>query len=575
MDKKSAVCLAIFGFSLTSCSFIDTKHAPQDKSFNYPLIQNKSTFNPPKTKSYLRTVSKMEMLNQKKISYANPSVSLIDVLSTHFPEYNIVPADPGVALISPIAISVSQMPGARFLDYLEGITGYAIEMQQKSLVVSSRLTKQWNLAAFASLREFESKTGQHVSGVTEGTKGAAGGAGATTIPKTATQLTSSSLRDGNNQWELIVGNARSIVGASETAGSTAGVVPMPARGSEGIEAVGIEATGFGFAPPQDTSDMGPYVVGNRSLGILMASGAPRRIKILDQYLKTLNRASTQQVNIDMKAFDVTLDDTKGSGIDWNAFRTGRFKFGVGVGGTGFPSTASIADGVGVSGLDPSGVVASAAIKSGLWSSVFSYVKDDNKVNLGIRFLSQYGKVQLINEPNITTLNGTTAYLSSGDEFSYVSDLEQRQDGTNSATIVVTPKFSRIRVGVTMAVTPRVLEDNRILLEVIPVVSSLQGFTDFETSSNFVLKNKIQTPKIALQDLSTQVITHSGHTVQLGGLLHRKIEESLTRIPTRHKGITELLDLFFKSNSSQLKRRELVLFITPTLIEDSKWPPSMN
>src|SRR5690606_41374676 len=59
----------------------------------------------------------------------------------------------------------------------------------------------------------------------------------------------------------------------------------------------------------------------------------------------------------------------------------------------------------------------------------------------------------------------------------------------------------LRIGVTLAVTPRILDDGRIMLDIWPVISSQSGEDRYEVAGN-----EFVNPRIALNELSTEVIT---------------------------------------------------------------------
>src|SRR5690606_39609696 len=87
--------------------------------------------------------------------------------------------------------------------------------------------------------------------------------------------------------------------------------------------------------------------------------------------------------------------------------------------------------------------------------------------------------------------------------------------------VTAVKIESVRIGVTLAVTPRILDDGRIMLDIWPVISSRSG------SDNFTVADDVFTnPRIALNELSTEVITESGKPIQLGGFITKSIEKKL-------------------------------------------------
>ena len=169
-------------------------------------------------------------------------------------------------------------------------------------------------------------------------------------------------------------------------------------------------------------------------------------------------------------------------------------------------------------------------------------------------------MELQDQPNLTVRNGVPAQIYAGEELTYIVDVEQTQDENGNTT--VTPKLGRLKVGVTLAVTVRVLEDERLLLDVTPVISNLTNFDTISIGEGI----QFETPRVALKEFSTQLITTSGTPVHLGGLISERIEQALERLPWQNVVTKRVLNPFTQNLNNQLERRELVLVVTPTLVE---------
>ncbi|NIQ11392.1 MAG: pilus assembly protein, partial [Gammaproteobacteria bacterium] len=107
-------------------------------------------------------------------------------------------------------------------------------------------------------------------------------------------------------------------------------------------------------------------------------------------------------------------------------------------------------------------------------------------------MSEYGEVELLTQPNVTVRNGSYAYISTGEEFTFIGEIKTEEGNDNNDR--TTASLDSVRVGVTLAVTPRVLGDGRIMLEIWPVISSVSG-----TSSFTVQGASYQVPNIALNE----------------------------------------------------------------------------
>ncbi|THB63049.1 MAG: hypothetical protein D6B27_12935, partial [Gammaproteobacteria bacterium] len=475
--------------------------------------------------TFTKIIKKSDQQKQKRVTVSFPDGALVEIVKDAFPNVSVVPTDPGVDLKTMISIMADNMSVSDFIKTIEGATGYGLEVRGDTVYVSSYKKMQWNAAALASTRNSKVKIGQKLSGGTEKDE--------------STGDAWSEVENNNDAWDSLLDNAKAILGASESDSDKQSGGAISSRNSNKEE------------KQQQIKVLKPFVIGMRSLGIISAAGAPYKIDILDEYIRNYSEASSKQINIDVKMYDVTLNDERAAGIDWNALARGTL------------------DGklwsVGLGGISNQGLNASS---SNVWSMSTSYEHSRGSFESMVRFLAQYGTVDLVNQPNITTLNGSTAFLSTGDEFSYIADIETVQDDLGN--IKTTPKFDRLKVGVTLSVTPRLLDGERILLDIVPVVSSVQGSDSFTVEGY-----DFNTPIIALQELSTQVITRNGEPIQLGGLITKKVSESLTYLPWKNKKSGKLLSLLFDAEDNDLQRRELVITVVPRIVETGKWKYTAN
>ncbi len=474
----------------------ELKYAPLQKQQRSIVAESAAT--------YMREVTPEEESLKAKISYVG-TTTLIDALREQLPSLNIMPADTNVDLLKEISIYANRMPLEDYLEYISALTGYDIALSGNIVTVSSFVEKQWNLAVFSSTRNVSLKAGEVIGGgggggSSDDSDSSGGGGGGNTV------TTSSSV----DEWETIIEGAKSIIMTS--------------------------------GADEDKNEMAPYVQSLRSIGTVSAGGSPRKIDAVDQFVRNAVKQGSRQVNISVQAFDVILDDSRASGINWEEL-----------------SFSKIVDG------NPLDIVFnsnSGSVFTDTLPMTTGTTYGGSKVNASfmMNFLNQFGEVELLNQPNITARNGVYAYISTGEELSYVGKVE-RETSLNSAlnsADVLSFEVESVRVGVTLAVVPRILDDDRVLLDIWPVVSSKTG--DF-------LIGDIKIPNLALHDMSTQVIVKSGQAIQLGGFIRRSIAKKLQELPWREKITGMLVNPLFESESNVLERRELVLTVTPTIIDE--------
>lgn len=284
---------------------------------------------------------------------------------------------------------------------------------------------------------------------------------------------------------------------------------------------------------------GAVVAGNQQLGTISAIGLPKQVSQADRWIQDLIASSNRQIHLQVQVLDVTVDSAVGQGINWNLISNQSSKFQIG------NNSQQAIDGTGLISI---GSVKGSAIDLG------------KKITLDVmlNLLSKQGKVKVDSQPNITVTNGRRAYISTGDEFSYIKEIKAVPD--DNGNVITTSEIDRIGVGIDMRVTPKILPDNRIVVSIVPVISSLKSFTTLSSGSGSSLQ-EFQTPNIALQKLATQVIVESGKTIHLGGLIASKISNSAKGTPSGG-----ILNTLFSGSQKSLERREVVVLITPTIVQ---------
>ncbi|HCA5886105.1 TPA: pilus assembly protein [Pseudomonas aeruginosa] len=500
--------------------------------------------------TFVREIRTEDLAMQRPIFLTAQGMSLRSVLQETLPGYSIIPSG-SVNLNDPIDVAAQGMNLKDFIDYIEGTRDLNIELEGKRVTISDFETKQWNLSAFATTRNINSIVTSKQS------RGAQAGDDSSQAENNITGSTIG-VNLSEDEWLTIMEGARRIIGApkpdeastqrgSGGADSTSvgqGGMPSGAtRMPDGSTMVGLN---FGPSMEQIAQPLNDgsqaFIEGIRSVGIVTAGGKPSQMRILDRYLKKAVADATKIVNVSVKAYDVVLKDGKQKGINWDALSLGSISgnpFSVGLG-----NASQILTG------------------GGFWNITGSFSGDRGNAEGIISLLETFGRVELQDQPNLTVRNGVPAQIYAGEELTYISDVEQSQDRDGNVT--VTPKLARLKVGVTLAVTVRVLEDERLLVDVTPVIATLNSFDTIQIGDY-----SFESPRIALKEFSTQLIVNSGESIHLGGLITEKLENALEQLPWQNKFTKAVVNPLFQNINNQLERRELVLVVTPTVIEGTR------
>ncbi|MCH4561992.1 type IV pilus secretin PilQ [Halomonas sp. EGI 63088] len=305
--------------------------------------------------------------------------------------------------------------------------------------------------------------------------------------------------------------------------------------------------GFGLL-----SERGRVAVDQRTNTLLIQDTAEQ----IDEILRTLDQldVAVRQVQIEARIVIAREGVTRELGVNWgvssNRGRAGdggpRQGFNLGGAATGdnpnqvfFDPVADelvriprggLAVDLGGDGRDP------------LTSLAFGYLSGDILLDLELRALESENKSQTISQPRVITANQRTAVIKQGQEIPF-------QESTSSGATNVEFKDAVL----SLEVTPQITPDNRIIMDLM-----INNDTVADQEFGGV-------PAIDTNQIQTQVLVNNGETVVLGGIL---TTEELTRLAkTPFLGDLPVLGRLFRFNESSNQKVELLVFITPRILED--------
>ena len=166
----------------------------------------------------------------------------------------------------------------------------------------------------------------------------------------------------------------------------------------------------------------------------------------------------------------------------------------------------------------------------------------------IKALQTRGLFQSLAEPNLVAESGKEASFLAGGEF----PIPVAQAGGGNAITIEFKEF-----GVRLNFTPTV-DGDRIHLKVRPEVSTL----DF---ANGIQLNGFRVPALVSRRTSTELELRNGQTFAIAGLLNNTMTSTMTKIPGI--GDIPILGYLFRSKAAQKNRTELVVMITPQLLQE--------
>ncbi|MDM4770540.1 type IV pilus secretin PilQ [Solimonas sp. SE-A11] len=171
---------------------------------------------------------------------------------------------------------------------------------------------------------------------------------------------------------------------------------------------------------------------------------------------------------------------------------------------------------------------------------------DYLVDLELSALQTEGRGEVVSTPRVVTANGKQASVEQGREIPY---LESASSG--AATI------SFKKAVLSLLVTPQITPDDRVVMD-LAVTNDSQG-------QNVPTGLGGTAPAIDTRRLNTQVLVRSGETVVLGGVFNQESSNDQTKVPLL--GDVPMLGRLFRSDSKSSIKRELLIFVTPKVLQE--------
>ena len=168
------------------------------------------------------------------------------------------------------------------------------------------------------------------------------------------------------------------------------------------------------------------------------------------------------------------------------------------------------------------------------------------LNLELSALESENQLEIIASPNLLTANQNMASIKQGTEIPY-----EVSNGGNGSTSI---EFKQAVLG--LEVTPKIVAENQMILDLY--------ITQNTAGRSIKRRDGGEALAIETQEIKTQVKVKSGETVVLGGIFQQVSSNGKNKVP----GIADLpiIGNVFKHTAKKHQKRELVIFITPQLVE---------
>jgi len=280
---------------------------------------------------------------------------------------------------------------------------------------------------------------------------------------------------------------------------------------------------------------------NRISGTIVVTDRRENLILIEEYLNELGTVLRRQVIIEAKIMEVVLTDNFRYGIRWDVLAQDFLNKGG--------DLQILSD-----------------FTSGASNMTMEFFNDTGNTEIGafLEALSNQGNINVLASPRISALNNQTALITVARNVPYINfELSSVQDPNDSESRLsqLVPTMENTQVGISLGVTPQIDENGVATLHIVPVITDLVGFKNFAQDS----ERSWDIPIIDMRATDSTVRVANGSTIVLGGLILERIREDETGLPLL-SDIPYLGKLLFSGQEKDSEKRELVIMLTPTIIE---------
>ncbi len=270
--------------------------------------------------------------------------------------------------------------------------------------------------------------------------------------------------------------------------------------------------------------------------IIVVSDIQENISAILKIIETLD-VPIPNINIAIRFIETNLDTLRGFGIDWSKTPLSPGEFGA----SDSSSVLNISfDNVTIATLNPL------------------------QLSNALRIMQARGQSKLLSSPQVTTLDNheaetetvTTVYIEgniSNQSQQYSQGAQNQNSNMGSFGNVFVNQVQEKDIGIKLKVTPRINNDMKITMMVDAQVEALLSAAEIDT----------QKPRSTKRTVKTQVTVEDGNTVIIGGLIAENALEQKKFVPIL--SAIPILGKLFQSTTIEKEQRELLIFITPSIV----------
>jgi len=284
------------------------------------------------------------------------------------------------------------------------------------------------------------------------------------------------------------------------------------------------------------SKNGEYTI-NKFTGLMTVYDQYKNIQTIEKFLKKIKKQTSKQVLIEAKILEVVLNDGHSLGVSWDAIANNIAKAG---------DQLHIQQGLALTGAV---------------AGTVNYTKSN--FSAIINALDTAGNVDTLSNPRIKVLSGQSAIISSGKLMPFWEKEVQTAQGTGGSASSVEVTYNRRDVldGLSLGVTTTIMEDGKIMLNVIPITSSIEDVVNHTDEKGNIVATA---PIINIKEAGTIIQANDNDLVLIGGLINNTENKKEDKVPLL--GDIPFFGGLFKKTVITKVKRELVILIRLKIVQ---------
>ena len=369
-------------------------------------------------------------------------------------------------------------------------------------------------------------------------------------------------------WQSIVSNVKALLEETDKA------IVVERYGLQAMKSEG-QTTDTGVAQREHHRQdyqkwMASNVIANPETGVLAVKATEKQHRQIKTFLENVMNIAKQQVLIEATIVEVELSNQFQMGIDWSRINIRPTDNGWVLGQSLGSQSAKFSTTTGQWENNNSKNALGQNNSNVGW--LLGYLNPNSRwgnLSASVTLLEQFGKTRVISSPKLMVLNNQTAILKVVDNLVYFTIQSQisQNNGLGGGNVQsVTTVANTVPVGLIMAVTPQINQQQQVNLDVRPTISKVLRYIEdpnpqLGTGATRIISS---IPEIQVREMESVLNINSGNIAVLGGLMQDDQREQSDGVP----GLSSLpiVGKLFTGKNQGSKKTELVVFLRPTVIK---------